>query len=218
MHCRTLPTTEGEELPTLCHTTTHQTNHELSILLQDFQDLFQEPTTLPPQRALDHSIPLIPGANPTNVGPYRYSFDQKNVIAKMVDEMLEAGIITPSTSCFGSPVLLVPKKDNSWMFCIDYRALNNLIVKNKFPIPLVEYFFLKLVGAVCFSNIDLRSGYHQVRMRLGEEYKTTFRTHQGLYEFRVMPFGLTNAPATFQALMNQVFEPLLRKIVIIFFL
>ncbi|XP_019163173.1 PREDICTED: uncharacterized protein LOC109159525 [Ipomoea nil] len=190
---------------------------ELSEILGEFQDVFEEPKTLPPKRLFYHEIPLIPGAKPVNIKPYRYSFLQKNTIEKMVDEMLTAGIIVHINSPFAFLVLLVPKKDNSWRFFIDYRALNDITIKNKFPTPIVEDLFSELANAKVFTKLDFRAGYHQVRMREGEEYKTTFRTHQGLYEFRVMPFGLTNASATFQALMNHVFKPLIRKTVLVFF-
>lgn len=186
-----------------------------SLLIQ-YKHLFQEPAGLPPQRPYDHHITLVPGAQPVNIRPYRYAPHQKTEIEKQVQDMLASGIIQQSVSPFASPVLLVKKKDGSWRFCVDYRQLNAITVKNKHPLPIVDELMDELAGACYFSKLDCRSGYHQIRVAQGDEFKTAFKTHNGLFEFRVMPFGLTNAPASFQGAMNMIFAPLLRKSVLVF--
>lgn len=171
---------------------------------------------LPPKRAVDHQIPLVPGAEPVKVRPYRYSPIQKSEIEKQLKQMLSQGVIRPSASPFASPVLLVRKKDGTWRFCVDYRYLNAITVKHKYPMAVVDELLDELAGSQWFTKLDFRSGYHQIYMVAGEKYKTTFRTHNDMFEFLVVPFGLTNAPATFQSFTNIIFAELLRKGVLIF--
>ncbi|CAM8999660.1 unnamed protein product [Rhodiola kirilowii] len=191
---------------------------DLQHLLYAYSDIFADPNELPPLRdGFNHHIPLIEGAKPVNQRPYRYSTLQKNAIEKLIQDMLTQGLIQYSSSPYAAPVVLVKKKDGSWRLCVDYRGLNKQTVKDKYPIPLLEDLLDELGGSCYFSKLDLRAGFHQIRMAPQDIYKTAFKTHSGHYEYLVMPFGLTNAPCTFQGLMNHIFRDIARKFLLVFF-
>ncbi|GJW22182.1 putative reverse transcriptase domain-containing protein [Tanacetum coccineum] len=160
---------------------------------------------LPPAREIEFGIELIPGAEPISKAPYRMAPVELKELKEQLQEMLENGFIRPSVSPWGAPVLFVKKKDGSMRLCIDYRELNRITIRNRYPLPRIDDLFDQLQGAKYFSKIDLRSGYHQLRVREQDISKTAFRTRYGHYEFLVMPFGLTNAPAVFMDLMNRIF-------------
>ncbi|XP_028198078.1 uncharacterized protein LOC114382700 [Glycine soja] len=189
----------------------------LRSLLTKYVSLFQTLTILPPPRPTDHSIHLEPNLKPVNVRPYRYPYYQKREIERQVDDMLCRQLIRPSRSPYSSPVLLVKKKDGTWRFCVDYRALNSITVKDRFPLPTIDELLDDLGNSSWFLKMDLAQGFHQIRMEEHDISKTAFRTHQGHYEYIVMPFGLCNAPSIFQATMNELFRPFIRKFVLVFF-
>ena len=176
-------------------------------VVNEYQDVFPEELPgLPPEREVDFTIDLLPGTAPISQAPYRMAPAELKELKTQLQELVDKGFIRPSTSPWGAPVLFVKKKDGTLRLCIDYRKLNRVTIKNKYPLPRIDDLFDQLRGARVFSKIDLRSGYHQLRIRETDIEKTAFRSRYGHYEFVVMPFGLTNAPAAFMNLMNQVFR------------
>ncbi|GJR64078.1 putative reverse transcriptase domain-containing protein [Tanacetum coccineum] len=186
-------------------------------VIRNFPEVFPDDLPgLPPSRQVEFRIELVPGAAPVARAPYRLAPSELKELSDQLKELLEKGFIRPSSSPWGAPVLFVKKKDGSFRMCIDYRELNKLTVKNRYPLPRIDDLFDQLQGSSIYSKIDLRSGYHQLRIREEDIPITAFRTRYGHYEFQVMPFGLTNAPAVFMDLMNRVCKPYLDKFVIVF--
>jgi hypothetical protein len=186
-------------------------------VVSKFLDVFPDDLLgMPPERKVDFDIELIPGTALISKRAYRVSGPELVELKKQEDELLEKGYIRPSTSPWAALVLFVEKKDGMKRMCIDYRALNEVTIKNKYPLSRIEDLFGQLRGASVFSKIDLRSGYHQLRIRPSDITKTTFITKYGLYEFMIMSFGLTNAPAFFMYLMNSVFMDYLDKPIVVF--
>ncbi|XP_031493251.1 uncharacterized protein LOC116259531 [Nymphaea colorata] len=166
----------------------------LTKLLNSYTDLFEDPQGLPPQRPVEHEIHLQSDAPLPNLSMYRNSVLENDEIKRQVMDLLERGLVQHSSSPCGSPVVLVPKKDGGWHMCIDYRALNKITVKNRYPLPCIDDLLDQLKNARFFTKLDLKSRYHQVCIRDEDTWKTAFKTRQGLFEWKVMPFGLCNTP------------------------
>lgn len=186
--------------------------------LHKFSNIFPEDlTNLPPSRDIDHEIEIIRGSEPVSKRPYKMSLPEAIELKEQLRQLLEQGFIRPSNSPWGALVLFQKKKDGSLRLCIDYRGLNQVTVKNKYPIPRIDELLDRLHGAKIFTEIDLRSSYYQIRVKESDISKSAFNTRYGHYEFTVMSFGLTNAPATFNRLMQDIFRPYLDDFVLVFF-
>lgn len=190
----------------------------LQCLIEEYRDIFPEqlPKELPPRRTVEHGIELEQGAKPPSRPPYRLNFVEQDELKKQIQQLIDGNLIRPSVSPYGSPVLFVKKKSGELRMCIDYRALNNLTVKNKYPIPRVDDLLDQLSQAKYFSKLDLTSGYWQMRIKDADIPKTAFTSRYGHYEFMVMPFGLCNAPSSFQYLMNSIFQEYLDDFVVVY--
>ena len=189
---------------------------DLSPVVCEYEDVFSdELPRLPPQRVVDFGIELHPGTSPISMTPHRMVPVELQELLVQLQELLNKGFIKPSTSPWGAPVLFAKKKDKTLGQCIDYRQLNRVTIKNRYPLPRVDDLFDHLRGARVYSKIDLRTGYHQLRVREIDIPKTAFRTQYGHFEFTVMPFGLTNAPTAFMNLMHRVFQPYLDQFVVV---
>ena len=183
----------------------------------EYEDVFlDELPGLPPPRDVDFRIELHPRTSPISMTPHRMAPVELQELKVQIQELLGKGFIRPSTSPWGASVLFAKKKDKTLRLCIDCRQLNRVTIKNRYPLPRIDDLFDQLRGARVYSKIDLRTGYHQLRVREADIPKTVFRTRYGHFEFTVMPFGLTNAPVAFMGLMNRAFQPYLDQFVVVF--
>jgi hypothetical protein len=189
---------------------------DLYEVVNQYDEMFKEPKGLPPKRGIQHEIQLQEDCPLPNIGMYRMSIMENAEIKKQIQELLDKGVIVPRSSPCGSPIVLVPKKDGTWRMCVDFRALNKITIKNRYPLHRIDDFLDQLKYAKYFTKLDLRSGYHHIRIAEGDTWKTTFKTKQGLFEWMVMPFGLCNAPATFMRVMNDVLRPFLDDCFIVY--
>jgi len=183
----------------------------------DFPEVFpEEIPDVPPEREVEFPIDLVLGTKPVSMTPYRMSASELAELKKQLEDLFDKKFVRPSVSPWGAPVLLVKKKDGNMRLCIDYRQLNKVTIKNRYPLSRIDDLMDQLVGARVFSKIDLRSGYHQIKVKDEDMQKTAFRTRYGHYEYTVMPFGVTNAPGVFMEYINRIFHAFLDRFVVVF--